>query len=252
MAGAIILIVLVFYFDFIPTGEKKYINEDDQSSQAVIDDDPVSIEKNSKKIEEANFVAIVPVILGSGPLVTATRNYIDEVIADFKKQADADVPDMREKFGDDSSMSNYSIDVGAKLGQSDETQSIILSVYAYSGGAHGNSLYKVFTASRPDGKTSVRMLILSDIIKNDQQNAFTEFLKKELKDWRPNISGGNSVIFADEVNNLKFSSLTSWSLQDDELIIYFDQYEIGPGTLGAVAFPLPLEKVKVFMSENYF
>ena len=36
-------------------------------------------------------------------------------------------------------------------------------------------------------------------------------------------------------------------LPNKNLIIYFDQYQIGPSALGAIVFPLPLDKIKDFL-----
>jgi hypothetical protein len=55
-------------------------------------------------------------------------------------------------------------------------------------------------------------------------------------------------VFPEDVAALTFDSFTNWSMDDKNLIIYFDQYEIGPSVLGEVAFPLPLEKIKSFLN----
>lgn len=197
---------------------------------------------STQNIMEENFTGTRPVIVGDTLISLRARDYIKERVADFKTQADKDVPDMREKFGADSPMANYTIDIGAKYVKGDKTESIIIDMYAYTGGANGNSSFKVITASRGNGK----ILSLSDIIKKGQENAFTEFLKKELSAWKPTGADG-PVVFPEEVNNLKFDSFQNWSLDDKNLTIYFDKYEIGPGVLGAVAFPLSFDKINNFL-----
>ena len=67
-------------------------------------------------------------------------------------------------------------------------------------------------------------------------------VKNELLAWSPNDSG--PVVFEEEVADLQFESLTNWSLDNTNLILYFSQYEIGPGALGAFRFPIPLEKIQ--------
>jgi hypothetical protein len=49
------------------------------------------------------------------------------------------------------------------------------------------------------------------------------------------------------VDNLKFESFSNWSMDEENLTLYFSQYEIGPGVLGPVAFPIPLTKIKDFL-----
>ena len=82
---------------------------------------------------------------------------------------------------------------------------------------------------------------LSDVIKKEKQTAFTELVKKELNAWRPD---GTIVVFPETVTELTFASFKSWNLDDKNINIYFDQYEIGPVVLGAVVFPISLEKIK--------
>ncbi len=196
----------------------------------------------SKEIKEENFIGKMPVISGSSLVAKEARKYIDVAVAEFRKLADEDVPDIREKFGADSPSANYETEINAEYLMGPKTESIILRIYVFTGGAHGNTRYKVITVSIADKK----VLTLSNIIKADKKDLFTAYVKKELNDWRPDASSG-LVVFPDEVSELEFSSFSNWSLNDKNLIIYFDQYAIGPGVLGVVAFPLSLSKISNFL-----
>lgn len=209
-------------------------------------EDMPAISISSKDIKEKNFTGKVAVVSGEGVLAKTAQAYINETVADFKKQADKDVPDMREKFGADSPTADYEINIDAKDIKGGETESIAMLTYTYTGGAHGNSVYKVITVS-----SGGEILSLGDVIKTDKQSAFTDFVKKELKSWRPDSSMTSSPIFPEEVQALKFNSFANWSLDDKNLTIYFGQYDIGPGALGPVAFTLSREKVKAFLNANY-
>lgn len=215
----------------------------DEAVQTVENITPITI--GSKSIQEENFTGKVATVSGESVLAQKAQAYIDESVAEFKKNADKDVPDMREQFGADSPTAQYEIDIDAKEVKGAKAQSIILLSYTYTGGAHGSSVYKVITTS-----STGTILSLSDIIRKDKQDAFTDLVKKELNKWSPEGSGP-SPVFPDEVKALKFSSFTNWSLDDKNLTIYFSQYEIGPGVLGAVAFPLSRAKVKDFLEVNY-
>lgn len=206
----------------------------------VTTDGSISIE--SKEIDEKNFGGRVAVISGDSSLAVASRKYIDETVAEFKKQADTDVPEMIEQFGADNPVSKYELAIEAELYESEDTKSIAMSTYIYNGGAHGNSSYKVISAS----STSGEILSLGDIIKKDKQDEFVSLLKKSLLDWRP-YETTDTVVFTEEVEGIQFDSLTNWSLDDKNLIVYFSQYEIGPGVLGPVAFPISLDKIKDFL-----
>ncbi|MDP9249657.1 MAG: DUF3298 and DUF4163 domain-containing protein [bacterium] len=201
---------------------------------------PITI--TSKEIREDNFTGSEPVIEGEGKLVNAAREYIANSITQFRTQADTDVPQMREDWGEDSPAGNYAIEIGASTAEGENTQSIIVTEYIYSGGAHGSSSYKVFTASKKSGE----MLSLSDMIKNDKRSAFTKLIKEKLNAWRP-AGSESTVVFPEDVADLSFEALSNWAILGDNFVLYFSQYEVGPGVLGAFALPVPLEELSDFL-----
>ncbi len=205
----------------------------------------ITISITSKEIKEENFSGKVSTVSGNNALAITTQAYIDKTINEFKKQADIDVPDIRKEFGEDTQSAKYSIDINAKEIQSDKNHSIVLSEYYYTGGAHGNSVYTAFNASKEAGE----IITLASIIKPTEQKNFTDFLKNELKNWIPEDVSG-PVVWEDEVDNITFDSLHDWSIDKENLTLYFDHYEIGPGVLGAVDFPIPLNKIQSFLEEN--
>jgi hypothetical protein len=199
-----------------------------------------------ESIKEENFTGTKSIIKGSSVLANAARLYMDQTLASFKQSADQDVPDMRAKFGTDSPTAKYEIDLKATYIKGDKTESIIIDNYVYTGGANGDDSYKVFTASKSTGK----ILSLSDIILSTKHDAFVAYMKKALANWRPE-GGKYSVVFPEEVGALTFDSFSNFSLSSKNLIIYFDKFAIGPGVLGAVAFPVPLSKIQGFLVPGY-
>lgn len=241
---AVILFVAVFYVGFRLGTMKKEIYTAPATEEKITEKKtPTPISIKNKDIKEENFTGTVVEISGVSTLAVKARAFVEETVLEFKKQADTDVPLMRTDFGEESPSANYEINIEAKHLNSAETESIVFSIYTYTGGAHGSSIYKTFTAAISDGE----ILSLSSVVKKEKQTAFTEFLKKQLIAWRPSVSQGEPMIFTEDVEDLKFSALEKWSLDDKNLVIYFDQYEIGPGVLGAVAFPLTIEKIKDFL-----
>ncbi len=193
----------------------------------------------SVEINEENYTGSRPVIEGSGVLAETVRAYVEGVIAEFATQADLDVPQMRADFGVDAPAASYSIEMAAAQVESKNTKSIIVSEYVYTGGAHGNSAYKTFTVSKKDGE----VIALGDIVKIDEQESFTALVKEKLLAWRPELSDGAPVVFEEDVAALTFDSFQNWSLDDENLTLYFSQYEVGPGVLGAFAFPIPFSEL---------
>lgn len=212
---------------------------------------PTEVKRNeititSKKLKETNFAGSMSVVSGSSKLALESISFINKTIDEFKKQADVDVPDMRDKFGADAPMANYTIDIEATHKTNKKVESIVISVYAYTGGANGNSSYKVINAL-PDGG---RLLSLSDIVVKGKESALLSVVKKSLKSWVPKGSDA-PVVFPEAVDELTFDNLSNWSLDDMNLYIYFDKYAIGPGVLGAVVYPVPLSQIKGLLSTNF-
>jgi hypothetical protein len=195
---------------------------------------------SSSVIQEANYGGSKPVITGSGTIVEAANAYIDQTVAAFGAQADKDVPDIRAKFGD-VPPAHYEITITATYVESPVTQSLVIETYAYTGGANGMDTFKVFTASREDGALTA----ITDVIPSSMQDAFVAFVKNKLIAW---TNGSDAPVTTKEaVDALTIASFANWAIDGENLVIYFDKYQIGAGALGAVAFPIPLSEL-----QNYF
>ncbi len=205
---------------------------------------PITIKDQT--IKETNFTGKESIITGSGLLADAARTYINDTVSTFRQSANEQVPDIKAHFGASDPASAYEIDIKATYVKAAKTDSIIIDDYEYTGGANGNSLYKVFTASKATGV----ILSLSDVVPSNKQAAFTAYVKNALSTWVPDGSDGPAV-FEDQVQALTFASFANWSFDKNNLIIYFDKYAIGPGALGPVAFPLPLSKIQQYLSSQY-
>lgn len=240
--GAIILLILGFgIYKFNFTNDDIYLENGKKIDE---EEKPISVEV--KNIKEENFSGTYPTFSGESKLAKEATKYIENRIEEFKDQADEDVPSLKKEFGDETSASAYSIDMNATYIKSNKTESIVIGEYTYTGGANGNSSYVVFTTSMDEGE----VLTLSDIIKEENRNDFTALVIKELKEWRP--SGDDlSPIFEEEVNKMTFDSFKDWSLDSENLVLYFDKYEIGPGVLGSVAFPISLKKLEAFIKNDF-
>jgi hypothetical protein len=235
LAVILALVVSGIYF----FRNKTAIEEEAPQTEILTPSSPFVI--SQEEITEQNFSGNIVRISGDTQIAKAAQAYIDDVLEQFRIQADLDVPDMRREFGPDSPSANYSIDINATRVYGTKTESAVISVYTYTGGAHGSSAYKVFTASVASGE----LLTLKDIIKPNQREGFVAYVKDKLMKWQP--GGEGPVVFKEEVEDLVFESFSNWSLNEDQMILYFSQYEIGPGVLGAVAFPFSLEELSDFL-----
>ena len=193
-------------------------------------------------INEENFSGSKPVISGSSILVSLANKYVDEKISEFKINADSQVPKMREDFGIDSPPASYTIFISASVDEGVLSRSIIFNEYYYTGGANGTGIYSTITEDKRTGE----IILLKDIVKDEKQKEFTEFVKNKIISWKPE-GAENTVVFPEEVNKLSFNSFLDWSMNDENLTIYFDEYEIGPGVLGSVPFEIPLTELQDFL-----
>lgn len=235
--GFIIVLLIVFVvFLFKKEDTLTIINE--TPNQGEVKD--ISIIKET--IKEENFTGSTPLISGSSILAVKARGFVEETVEVFRAQANKDVPDMREKFGQDAGPASYSIDIEAKHLIATNTEAIVMSVYTYTGGAHGSSSYRVINSVKGEDK----ILTLADVIK--EKDSFTRLVKDELNRWQVE---GTIAVFPEDVQNLKFDSFENWAISGEDLIIYFDQYEVGPGALGAFAFPIPLQKLQDYLKPEY-
>ncbi len=181
------------------------------------------------------------VIEGDSNLAIAGRKYVEDSIREFKARADTEVPDMRAEFGADSPSANYAIGIEAKLLESEKTEALLFSGYTYTGGANANSFYHSLNFSKEGG-----MITLGNIVPEDKREALVAKVKKELLRYNPGESEP-PVVFADIVAELKFEDLRNWSLEADNLTVYFDKHEVGPGAIGAVPLRMPIAEVAAYL-----
>ena len=194
-------------------------------------------------VAEQNYSGSYPKITGGGAIAVAARVYVANEIASFKKDADNEVPDIRKEFGSDSPSAQYTIDIQGTYQKGSVYDSIILSEYTFTGGAHGNSVSKVFTASK-DGA----IVSLKDVISKTQQAAFVSYVKKKLLAYdSEDMQDGQPVVFTDEVEKLTLGSFENWSMDAKNLTIYFDRYAVAPGVVGDIDLQLPRKDVAKFL-----
>lgn len=235
--GFVIVLVVVLAGYFLIHSPTNMV-EENPDDKVTGEETPIKI--TEVDIKEANFTGKKPVVEGSARIAVEARKYIDDQVKMFKADADIEVPDMRDKFGEDHPTANYTFEMEAKYVPGTKTDSIVLSSYLYTGGANGNSLYTVFTENNATGE----LYPLSKLVKADKQEAFTDLVKKSLISWRPEGSEG-LVVFEEVIQeDLTFEMLKDYTLDEKNLTLYFDKYEIGPGALGAVPFAIPLSRME--------
>lgn len=198
------------------------------------------VEIVEKTFDQELFTGSYNQVLGKTNLAKVSNDYIAGVISDFKADADKSIPGLRAEFGEDNPTTKYTLDIEAEYAKGLSTESIIISTYKYTGGANGISEYKVFTVDIND-----QILSIDQIIKTEAQDDFVTAVKNKILDWKVE---GESIVFKEDVEKLNLESFSNFSLDNESLFIYFDEYKIAPGYVGPIAFKMSLIDAEPYLA----
>lgn len=189
-----------------------------------------NVDENGKCIVNASLTIKVdyPLELEGTPLAAPVDQWIDAQRRQF-------ISDFTE--GGSPSPAPWEMDVIYTIthGGNDLT-SVKLEDYAYSGGAHGGNIIQTYTVDA-NGKT----LELTDLFKRGTdvlgtlQPIAQESIKQQLgadadQDW---IAQGTADL----------SAYQHFVVDGNQLIITFDQYQVGPYAVGNLAVTIPLSQL---------
>jgi hypothetical protein len=114
--------------------------------------------------------------------------------------------------------------------------SIVLTIYQYTGGAHGSTTQVAYNFDTNTGKIGV----LEDFFGEDK-----DYRSKILKEIRAEISKEPQNYFIETINNLNGIAYNqNFYLEDEAVVVYFDEYEIAPYAAGIPEFRIPYSKFK--------
>lgn len=128
---------------------------------------------------------------------------------------------------------NYNIHFCSK-----DILSLTLDEYSYEGGAHGMTERKSYNISLKNGKE----LSYKDLFKNDDnwKKIISDKVKREM-------TANKDIYFEDSIKN--FSTIKDnqpFYIEKDNIVIYFEQYDIAPYAAGIREFRIPLKEFKNF------
>ncbi len=124
------------------------------------------------------------------------------------------------------------------------TISILIKYYKYSGGAHGYYEYVPYNIDLRNGNN----LTLKDIFKKDidYKEIIDKEVEKQIKELGKKEKDLDKVYdFYGIKENQKFY------LKDDEIVIYFDLYDIAPYAAGIPEFPITIDYIKDKIKDEY-
>ncbi|MDV2884722.1 polysaccharide deacetylase family protein [Alkalihalophilus pseudofirmus] len=141
--------------------------------------------------------------------------------------------------------SNLTIELDTKR-ITDEIYSFIFSMYYYLGGANGKEEIQTFTVDLSSGS----LLEVDDII---NLSTYSKEVKKIIINKLQQEEVLQDVLIEDQLNTLlKSPDEWMWSLNQDSFSLYFDEYEIAPGFVGAIELDIPLDDITPYIYEDIF
>lgn len=212
-----------------------------QTSNIIANIDTQTITKNDKYI---NSVINIPIIITDNKEIS--KNINDEITNNImkffnesQKQAKEyyeGLPEAENKF-----VANVDFDIKKN---SDNILSILVSYYKYAGGAHGEYENIAYNIDMRNGKfISLKTLFKEDV---DYKNVINDEIRRQIEELIKSDEQNKGVYEFKSINdNQKFY------IQDDNLVIYFDLYEIAPYAAGIPEFVINIDKIDHILKPEY-
>lgn len=161
---------------------------------------------------------------------------------DYYNNSLKEAESFQEDFETDNT--NFSADVSYYVKKNtDKVISLVLYFYKYSGGAHGYYEYVPYNINMRNGE----VINLKDLFKNDAdyKNILNGEIKNQVDKLEKEQSAEGIYDFKSINDNQKFY------IQNDNIVIYFDLYEIAPYAAGVPEFTINIKKIKNNIKDNY-
>ena len=218
-----------------------------QYSNAMENDDGVTLVYEN--YAQAEFVSQDP----------ARTQWVSEILSGIRRDFQVDSENLHTyadefvaEWGTDGfySYSNYQ-----QLGVARHDEAVVsLSSLSslYSGGSHPNS---VQTAYNLDIENQ-RLLHLEDVILEEAAPELAKLVRARVDEKFTMIDGGNGLFedYGDIIDNsMVYGNMTPyWYMNNEGLVIFYNQYELGPYAAGIIKAELPYADLEGILLEEYF
>ena len=198
----------------------------------------------------------IPNFASADPERTA---WVGEILDRLGRDYDAESANLREyareyvaEYGEELfySYSNYQ-----QLGvarHDDAVVSVISLSSLYSGGAHPNAVQVAYNLDI----ANCRQLVLEDIIEEKAAPELARMVREGVDAKFAMIDGGNGLFedYGDTIDNsMVYGNMTPyWYLNDTGLVIFYNQYELGPYAAGIIKVELAYDALEGILLEDYF
>ena len=185
--------------------------------------------------------------------------WVGEILDRLGRDYDAESANLREyageyvaEYGEELfySYSNYQ-----QLGvarHDDAVVSVISLSSLYSGGAHPNAVQVAYNLDI----ANCRQLVLEDIIEEKAAPELARMVREGVDAKFAMIDGGNGLFedYGDTIDNsMVYGNMTPyWYLNDMGLVIFYNQYVLGPYAAGIIKVELAYDALEGILLEDYF
>lgn len=212
-----------------------------ETDEIVANVDTQTITKNNKYI---NSVINIPIIMTSNKDIDYSinekiRNDIMQFYDVSQKEAESyfqGMPDEQNKF-----VANVDFEVKKN---SDDMLSIMVKYYKYSGGAHGYYEDITYNIDIKSGK----ILVLNDLFKekSNYKKVIDNEIRKQIEDLGKKDPETKGVYQFEGIKDTQ-----KFYIQDNNLIIYFDLYEIAPYAAGIPEYLININTISHIIKDEY-
>ena len=212
---------------------KNYINKYIKETNLKIDKDKINIDKytNYEIIDEGINIYFNP--------YRSSENNIMKFFNESQQQAKdyyENIEEVENKF-----VANVDYDIKKN---SDNILSIMIIYYKFAGGAHGDYEHVVYNIDMKNGK----FISLSDLFKEkiDYKTVINEEIRKQIEDLIKTDKQNKGIYEFEGISDKQ-----KFYIQDDNLVIYFDLYEIAPYAAGIPEFIINVNKIDHILKTEY-
>ena len=185
------------------------------------------------------------------PIITTKNKDIEKIINDkirndimrFYDNSKNEAKEYNKNFPENKNKFVSNVDFYAKK-NSNNVLSILINYYKYSAGAHGYYEYKTYNIDMRNGE----FLELKNIFKRDSD--YKKVLDSEIR-RQIELKAKNDPQYEGiyEFNGIKDNQ--KFYIEDDNLIIYFDLYEIAPYAAGIPEFKININIINHILNDDY-
>lgn len=137
------------------------------------------------------------------------------------------------------------------IARHDETVASLISLSSlYSGGTHPNSVQTAFNMDI----SGERLLHLEDVVHEEATNRLAELVQAAVDEKFADL--GEGALFEDYretiANSMLYGNMTPyWYFNDVGLVVFYNQYELGPYAAGIIKAELPYDRLDGILLEEY-